>query len=123
MNKTVFALPVSVEQIAAVIKQMGPDDRQRLLDLVPELREAAAEPASRTEEEARKVIEELRQEVLEALEGKPLSPSEPFLGDLTLEQYLELSDEERTRLWEQWAERSIEDFEELDVRSDAMPAR
>ena len=123
MNKTVFALPVSVEQIAAVIKQMGPDDRQRLLDLVPELREAAAEPVSRTEEEARKVIEELRQEVLEALEGKPLSPSEPFLGDLTLEQYLELSDEERTRLWEQWAERSIEDFEELDVRSDAMPAR
>jgi len=122
MSKTVFALPVSVEQIAAAIKQMSPAEQRRLLDLVPELRQAIIQPASRTEEEARETVEVLRAQVMRALEGRSLSPSEPFLGDLTLEQYLELTDQERAKLWEQWAEQSVEDFEELDVRSDAVPA-
>lgn len=123
MSETVLALPVSVEQIAVVIKQMSPADRRRLLDLVPELRQAMTQPASRTEEEARKTVEELRAQVMHVLKGKPLSPTEPFLGNLTLEQYLELSDQERAELWEQWAEQSAEEFEELDVRPDAVLAR
>jgi predicted RNase H-like HicB family nuclease len=34
-------LPVSVEQLASAIRQMSPADRNRLLELAPELREAA----------------------------------------------------------------------------------
>ena len=60
--------------------------------------------------------------MLQALGGELLSPEEPFLDDLTLGQYLELSDETRRRLWDEWADVDLEELEELDVRADAAPA-
>ena len=56
MAGPISALPVSVEQVAAVIKQMHSADRQRLLDLVPELRQAVMSAPSRTVDEAREAI-------------------------------------------------------------------
>jgi hypothetical protein len=41
---------------------------------------------------------------MQALGGQLLSPAELFLGDLTLGQYMELPDEDRARLWDEWAE-------------------
>jgi len=38
------------------------------------------------------------------------------------EEYLNLPDAERARLWETWAEEDIEAVEEIDVRTDTMPA-
>lgn len=122
MAGSVFALPVSVEQVAAVIKQMNTADRQRLLKLVPELRQAAMQVLPRTMVEVRDAVERIRAEVTQALDGQSLSPAEPFIGDLTLGQYLELPDEDRARLWEDWAGVDLEELEELDVRSDAVPA-
>ena len=69
------------------------------------------------------VVERMRGEVSRALGGQLLSLSEPFLGELTLGQYLELPDDERGRLWDAWAEIEPEELEELDVHPDAMPAR
>ena len=43
MSQAVFALPVSVEQLATAIRQMSAADRQRLLILVPELRQEATQ--------------------------------------------------------------------------------
>ena len=37
MQTNVFTLPVSLEQVAALIKRMHPEDRQQLLAMVPEL--------------------------------------------------------------------------------------
>ena len=37
MQANIFTLPVSLEQVAAVIKRMRPQDRQQLLAMVPEL--------------------------------------------------------------------------------------
>lgn len=88
MSSSIFALPVSVEQIAAAIKQMSPTDWQRLLDLVPELRQAAIQAPSRTADEALAVVEQVRMETMQALGSQSLPPSLPFLGNLTLEQYL-----------------------------------
>lgn len=122
MTGSVFALPVSVEQVAAVIKQMSPTDRQRLLSLVPELHQAAMQVTRRTVEEARDAAERVRAEVMQALGGQFLSPTEPFMGDLTLGQYLDLPDEDRARLWDEWAGVDLEELEELDVRTDAVPA-
>jgi hypothetical protein len=122
MMRSVLALPVSVEQVATVIKQMGPSDRQRLLDLVPELRQAAVQAQPRTLDEARVAVERVRTEVMQALGGQVLSSSEPFLGDMTLGQYLALPDEERARLWDQWGEVDLGKLEELDVRPDAVLA-
>jgi hypothetical protein len=99
-----FALPVSVEQVAVVIKQMGWAERQRLLKLVPELQATIIQAPSRTPDEIHAAVERVRAEVMQALGGQPLSPTEPFLGDLTLGQYMELPDEDRARLWDEWAE-------------------
>jgi len=122
MTGSVFALPVSVEQVAAVIKQMSPNDQRRLLDLVPELRQTDTQVPPRTVDEARAAVERVRAEVMQALGGQLLSPTEPFLGDLTLAQYLDLPDRDRARLWDEWAEVDLERLEELDVRPDAVSA-
>ena len=41
MARSVLALPISIEQLAAVIRHMNAADRQRLLALAPELRQDA----------------------------------------------------------------------------------
>lgn len=118
MKNKIVSMPVTVEQIAAVIRRMGPDDRQRLLELVPELGESVSRRPSRTVSQAKTSAEALRQEIATSLEERPLSPDEPFLGGLTLGDYLALSDEERDHLWCKWA--GEESWEEVDVLSDAV---
>ena len=116
-----LALPVSVEQVAVVIKQMSRSDRERLLNLVPELRQMSPTTSRRQGDQA--VVERMSEEVRRALGGQLLSLGEPFLGELTLGQYLELPDDERGQLWDVWAEIETEELEELDVHPDAMPTR
>jgi len=89
---------------------------------VPELRKAATPLPPRSLEEARASVEQIRQEVVQALGGQLLSPDEPFVDDLTLGQYLDLPDEERARLWNAWADIDLNSLEERDVRSDTLPA-
>ena len=118
-----LALPVSVEQVAVVIKQMSRSDRERLFDLVPELRQVFPHASRRQGDQGLAVVERMREEVGRALRGQLLSLSEPFLGDLTLGQYLALPNDERGRLWDAWAEIKTEELEELDVYPETMPAR
>ncbi len=70
---------------------------------------------------ARAAAEAMRQELSAGLEGQLLSPEEPFLGDLTLGDYLALPDAERARLWDEWAEEDPASWKEVDVLPDAMP--
>jgi hypothetical protein len=123
MTTSVFTLPISIEQLATVIRHMTPVDRQRLLDLVPELRQEATRVPPRTPDEAQAAIERVREKVTQTLAGQLLAPDEPFVGDLTLGQYLNLPDEARARLWEAWADGNLHQLEERDVRPDAVPAR
>jgi hypothetical protein len=123
MTTSVFTLPISIEQLATVIRHMTPVDRQRLLDLVPELRQEATRVPPRTPDEAQAAIEHVREKVTQALAGQLLAPDEPFVGDLTLGQYLNLPGEARARLWEAWADGNLHQLEERDVRPDAVPAR
>ena len=120
MSDLVFALPVSVEQITAVIKQMDQADQERLLDLVPSLRQVATQPLVRTAEQTQTNIERLQTEVLAALDNQPLSPDEPFLGDLTLSQYHALPDEEKAELWDEWADVDIMALEEQEAKPNAL---
>ena len=123
MTTSVFALPISIEQLATVIRNMTPADRQRLLDLVPELHQEATRVAPRILDEAQAAIERVRDKVTQALAGQLLLPDEPFVEQLTLGQYLNLPDEARARLWEAWADGDLHQLEERDVRPDAVPAR
>jgi len=52
MSEYGLAIPVSFEQIVAVLRQMSSADYQRLLDLVPELRQAAL-PVTHSAQKAR----------------------------------------------------------------------
>ena len=122
MGANVFTLPVSLEQVAALIKRMRPQDRQQLLTMVPEL-EADAIQRKKLLDDARQTVEQLRQELLEEFGGQPLSPDEPFLGELTLGQYLDLPEAERAKLWDEWGAIDLEELEELEVRLDAVSAR
>ncbi len=122
MSIPVFALPVSVEQIAAAIKQMDREGQRRLLDLVPDLRRIAIQSFSRTEEQAQATVAHLREEVLAALDDQPLSPDEPFLRGLTLGQYHALSEREKTRLWDEWTTTDLMQLDEREVNPDALLA-
>jgi hypothetical protein len=115
MSNSVIALPVSVEQVAVAIRQMKLPERKRLLDLVPELRQEMAETLPRTLDQARAAVERARAEVKQVLVGKSISPEEPFWGDLTISQYMNLPDETRAQLWEEWAGTDLEEIEEREV--------
>ena len=122
MQANVFTLPVSLEQVAAVIKRMRPQDRQQLLAMVPELVTDAIKQ-KKLLDDAEQAVEQLKQELLVELDGQLLSPDEPFLDGLTLGQYLELSEMERAKLWDEWSEVALEDLEEVEVRPNALPTR
>ena len=62
MSQSVFALPISIEQLATVIRHMTPVDRQRLLDLVPELRQEATRFPPRTPSTRHRLLIERVQE-------------------------------------------------------------
>jgi len=122
MSNTVVSMPVAIEQIAVVLRNMSPEDRKRLLELVPELRHELPFQPQRTVSQAQASVEAIRQELISGLEGQPLSDEEPFLGDLTLGEYLALPDIRRAQLWDEWSETANLSWEEIDVRSDALPA-
>jgi hypothetical protein len=121
MPETVFALPVSVEQVAVVIKQMSPADQFHLLELVPNLARLLSPSTERTKAEARRSVATLREKV--ALTGALLAPDDPFLGHLTLRQYHALSEAEKTKLWDAWAGTDLLKMDEHEVQPDALSAR
>lgn len=121
MERTMVAMPVTVEQVAAAIKQMDRAEREKLLAL-------AAEPERPATVELRLTpadIEAIQAEIIEAFGNEPLSPHEPFLGGLTLGEYFDLPDEERQQLWDEWSGGSgwLDNIEEVDVPPTAIPAR
>lgn len=120
MSRAVWPMPVSVEQIAVAVRQMDAEERRRLIDLVPDLREALN--LDRALHQAKKSAQVLQEETLERMGGEYLEPDEPFLGGLTLEAYWKLSDEERERLWAEWSEEDWGAVEEVDVSLGAVSA-
>lgn len=120
MSRAIWPMPVSVEQIAVVVRRMSPDERRRLVELAPELRKVLA--PVRTRSQAQKSARVLREEMLEELGGELLRADEAFLGGLTLEEYWGLPDGERARLWTRWAEEDWDIIEEVDVSLNTVPA-
>ena len=59
MANSIFASPISLKQIAVLIKRMSEADRQQLLTLVPELRRDAMR-TKRTVEDARQTVQALQ---------------------------------------------------------------
>ena len=57
-----------------------------------------------------------------ALDNRPLSPSEPFLGNLTLGQYHALTEDEKQKLWDEWAGADLMELDEREAAPDAQSA-
>ncbi|HFD39429.1 MAG TPA: hypothetical protein ENJ31_06225 [Anaerolineae bacterium] len=120
---------LTLEQIADTIRRLGRDGMQELLRLVPELRETEA-PSSETAF-SRQTLQELRAWYADQVEAvgpeyHAMGDSDPFLGGLTVREYLALSDEESRSLWDRlYAEEldKLENAEELNVPPDAVLAR
>ena len=140
MQSAIVSMPVTIEQVAVVVRSMSRKDRQRLLELVPELREtlgaqaagfdaeplvapAAQQARVKQASQDQAFLAQLREEIAVAYGGGFLSPDEPLLDDLTLGDYLDLSEAERAQLWEKWEQESDVSWEEVDVQADALPAR
>lgn len=123
MQSAIVSMPVTIEQVAVVVRNMSRKDRQRLLELVPELREAPNLLPSMQTAQDQIPVEQLRREVLAALDGQSLAADEPFLDNLTVGDYLDLPDSERAHLWGRWTADADLSWEEVDVRADALLAR
>ncbi len=120
MKSNSLTLPINLEQIAILIKGMPPQQRKKLVAMVPELAiDALMQEESK--DEVSQIIQELKEELIEIVGEKQLS-KETFLGGFTLVEYLKLSEEERNNLWDQWSRLQITDLEEIKVHSDALPA-
>lgn len=122
MQNAMLALPVSVEQIAAVINQMSDGEQQRLLTLTPQLRQAAVAKPVYTKAQIEASVAAVQAEVLALLNHQPLSGDTPFLGNLTLNEYHALPEAEKARLWDEVAGDDLFDLEEVEVAPDALPA-
>lgn len=122
MTSSVLTLPVSVEQIAAAVKQMNQVDQQRLLELAPELRELAASLPVRTKAQMQANVQQLQAEVLGGANQQQLAADSPFLGNMTLAQYHALPDAEKTRLWNLWGNLDLMNLEEQEVSPHALLA-
>jgi hypothetical protein len=115
MSNTIVSMPVALEQIAAVLRSIGREERRRLLDLVPELREDLREQPGRTLSQAHESAEAMRLKLIADLGDAHAANDLPFLGDLTLKEYLALPDQARELLWDQWSETPAHHWTEIDV--------
>jgi hypothetical protein len=122
MAQTTAKLSWRVKRAADIVRKLNGEELAQLVRLVPALREVQPVEVSR---EA--VAEDFRCQSLEMRGGVAPSPDEEFIGGLTYEEYLNVSDEKEKAFWD-WlfaeGEMDIEDFEEHDVKPDAyIPAR
>ena len=122
MGISMFALPVSVEQIAAVINQMSDVEQQRLLTLTPQLHQVAVATPVYPQAQIEESIVAVQAEVLALLNHQPIGGDAPFLGNLTLDEYHALPEEEKARLWDELAGNDLFNLEEQDVAAHALPA-
>ena len=123
MSSAIVPMPVTIEQVAAVVRNMSRAERQRLLELVPDLFEQSNRPRSaQALAEADGAVDQLRHELLAALNSRPLAQDDPFLDDMTVGEYLELSDAARAELWDRLTINKAVSWQEVDVHDDALPA-
>ena len=123
MPVAVARRPMTLEQVANAVKELTLSQQRQLIDLVPNLRWVAQKPAVRTAEEIEASVVAVRAELMSALNYQPVSRDAPFLGGLTLGEYLALPDAEQARIWDEAEEIDWDDLEEVEVSPDALLAR
>ncbi|MEZ4515330.1 MAG: hypothetical protein R3C44_00320 [Chloroflexota bacterium] len=101
---------------------MSDEDMRRLVQLVPALGKLPDEGLAGANVRQQAAIRELKREISAGLQGEAIAPDEPFLNDLTLDEYLALPEDERARLWDSWTT-DDEAWEEVHARPNAVLSR
>ena len=112
-----------INRVATLVRQMTPTQRERLLDLAPDLRRDVLARAKKQAGLA-DYFENRMREVLsnEFMQSPP--PEEEFLGPYTLDEFCTLPEDEQVRLWDQAHAQAWEELSDVEypTRSDAVSA-
>ena len=113
---------ILVERVARIIREMSAEEKRYLIYLVPELREVEPlKPPVQSLRPSEEFLEQLRQEILEARGGVLPSDEDPFIGRLTVGEYLALSDEEQEKLWDELYAKASEELDKEDYEHPVKP--
>ena len=113
---------ISIGRVARIIREMSAEEKGYLVYLVPELREV--EPLKPPEQPLRpsaEFLEQLREKILKARGGVPPSDEDPFIGGLTVGEYLALSDEEQEELWDELYAKASAELDEENYEHPVKP--
>ncbi len=110
-------------QTADMVRRLSHEELTQLVNLVPMLRRFLVRRREPTIDKA-----ELKAYLLQEMaqlgdEYRPMRDGDPFLGGLTVGEYFSLSDRERAETWEDIHSMAIDDFEERDVKPEAVLPR
>lgn len=102
MADMTIPVPLTLEQIAFAIRQMGKRERSKLLELFIE-QDAEVAISPRQQQKIEHSLSVLKQEVDQALNGQTIKDESILFDGLTLKRYLELTDGEQQQLLDQWS--------------------
>ena len=98
MAQRVAQIPHRVVQVARLIRGLSPGEREQLKALVPDLQRL---PEAKLMIDKGGLRDYIQQELAKVGGEYPsLTEADPFLGGLTVGEYLALPDEDRERIWE-----------------------
>lgn len=123
MSLSTIGKQIDLTQVATVIKQLSRFEKRQLLNLVPELHQVAIQPPVRTPEQIQASIATATAEIMKDLNHQPISGDQPFLGGLSLNEYLALPDKEQAKIWDEAEEIDMMELEEMEVSPDVLLAR
>lgn len=113
-----------VQQLARLIRRLSREEKAQLLKLVPDLQTIGADEAKITEEQTELMAYFERK--LEALpERRPIQENDPFVADLTVDEFFALPEKEQARIWSDVHEETEQKLgnREHPVQVDAVPPR
>ena len=104
-----------VQQVAALVQHLSPEEIRELLRLVPKLQTEAL-TLHQPDELVEWVHEQLGQYTTET---RPMQAEDVFLGDQSVADYFALPEAERERLWTDLYTAAIESALEREIKPDA----
>jgi hypothetical protein len=102
-----------IDRVATLVRQMTPTQRERLLDLAPDLRRDVLARAKKQADLADYFENRMKEVLSEAVTQSP-PPEEEFLGPYTLDEFCALPEDEQVRLWDQAHAQAWEELSDVE---------
>lgn len=106
-----------VLQVAKLVNLLNHEEIQQLIQLVPQLQ---VEQQTVTTQQANAVQWAKEQMAQYQTDAEPMQNTDLFLDDMSVEEYFNLSDAERERIWDEMYTAAIETMQEREAKPDAV---